>query len=147
MTSSSPATTTTTTIDAPDPVAQGGHLPPNPPPAVSVKTLAVTGILVDVFGLEELPAAADLTHVSVLWLHSARRMSDRTGMAPLARRAVGGYNAGRKGRGRGLIAVAFGAYDLGFFWRAKGCVCVCVHGDMNLSLESKVSHSTAHMTL
>lgn len=85
---------------------------PNPmeglpePPAVSVKTLAVTGILVDVYGLEELPS--NLTHVSVLWLHNPR-LGTKARMAPMAHRAVGEYNATRQPSStRGLIAAAFG---------------------------------------
>ncbi|KAK2616118.1 hypothetical protein N8I77_002827 [Diaporthe amygdali] len=84
---------------------------PNPmaglpdPPAVSVKTLAVTGIMVDVYGLEELPSS--LTHVSVLWLHNPR-LGTKARMAPMAQRAVGEYNATRAATSkRGLIAAAF----------------------------------------
>lgn len=76
------------------------------PPAVSVKTLAVTGIMVDVYGLEELPPS--LTHVSVLWLHNPR-LGTKARMAPMAQRAVGEYNATRPAAStRGLIAAAFG---------------------------------------
>lgn len=79
-----------------------------PPPAVSMKTIAVTGILVDVFGLEELPSPSALTHVSVLWLHNPR-LGDRTRMAPIAKRVVAEYNKARpSGSTRGLIAAAFG---------------------------------------
>ncbi|KAK7709293.1 hypothetical protein SLS64_006205 [Diaporthe eres] len=84
---------------------------PNPmeglpePPAVSVKTLAVTGIMVDVYGLEELPPS--LTHVSVLWLHNPR-LGTKARMAPMAQRAVSEYNATRQAAStRGLIAAAF----------------------------------------
>ncbi|KAI3392668.1 hypothetical protein diail_5308 [Diaporthe ilicicola] len=84
---------------------------PNPmaglpePPAVSVKTLAVTGIMVDVYGLEELPSS--LSHVSVLWLHNPR-LGTKARMAPMAQRAVGEYNATRPAAStRGLIAAAF----------------------------------------
>lgn len=85
---------------------------PNPmeglpdPPAVSVKTLAVTGIMVDVYGLDELPS--NLTHVSVLWLHNPR-LGTKARMAPMAHRAVSEYNATRQPSStRGLIAAAFG---------------------------------------
>lgn len=75
------------------------------PPAVSCKTIAVTGILVDVYGLDELPP--DLTHVSVVWLHNPR-LGDRSRMAPMAKRMVGEYNKTRApGATRGLIAAAF----------------------------------------
>lgn len=87
----------------PDPTA--GLLPD--PPAVSMQTLAVTGILVDVYGLDELPSPT-LTHVSVLWLHNPR-LGDRTRMAPIAKRTVAEYNKLRAGSStRGLIAAAFG---------------------------------------
>lgn len=76
------------------------------PPAVSVKTLAVTGIMVDVYGLEELPPG--LTHVSVLWLHNPR-LGTKERMAPMAQRAVSEYNATKQAAStRGLIAAAFG---------------------------------------
>ncbi|KUI58443.1 hypothetical protein VP1G_05722 [Cytospora mali] len=85
--------------------------PPNPlaglpdPPAVSLKTIAVTGILCDIYGLEDLPS--NLTHVSVLWLHNPR-LGSKERMAHIAQRAVGEYNRTRvDGRTRGLIAVAF----------------------------------------
>ncbi|KAF3761167.1 hypothetical protein M406DRAFT_268223 [Cryphonectria parasitica EP155] len=75
------------------------------PPAVSVITLAITGIVVDVYGLEEVPSS--LTHVSVLWLHNPR-LGDRGRMAPMAKRTVGEYNKTRPaGSTRGLLAVAF----------------------------------------
>lgn len=76
------------------------------PPAVSVKTIAVTGIMVDIYGLDELPT--NLTHVSVLWLHNPR-LGDKARMAPMAQRAVGEYNTMRQAASaRGLIAAAFG---------------------------------------
>jgi hypothetical protein len=75
-------------------------------PAVSVETLAVTGIMVDVYGLDELPS--NLTHVSVLWLHNPR-LGTKARMAPMAQRAVSEYNATRQPAStRGLIAAAFG---------------------------------------
>lgn len=90
----------TSAPDAPNPMA---GLPE--PPSVSCKTIAVTGILVDIYGLDELPS--DLTHVSVVWLHNPR-LGDRSRMAPLAKRMVGGYNKQRRpGVKRGLIAAAF----------------------------------------
>lgn len=75
-------------------------------PVVSMTTLPITGLLVDVYGLDELPAT--LTHASVLWLHNPR-LGDKARMAPLAKHIVGGYNATRPaGTTRGLIAAAFG---------------------------------------
>lgn len=72
-------------------------------PAVSFRTIAVTGILADVFGLDDLPPAT--THLSVLWLHNPR-LGDRTRMHALAQRTVHEYNQARRSS-RGLIAVAF----------------------------------------
>ncbi|KAJ4422554.1 hypothetical protein N0V82_002782 [Gnomoniopsis sp. IMI 355080] len=96
----------TTTDGTPDPTA---GLPD--PPAVSMQTLAVTGILVDVYGLDELPSPA-LTHVSVLWLHNPR-LGDRTRMAPIAKRVVAEYNKIKPGGStRGLIAAAFDMFGI-----------------------------------
>lgn len=79
------------------------------PPAVSCQTVAVTGILVDVYGLDELPP--DPTHVSVVWLHNPR-LGDRSRMAPLAKRMVGEHTKTRpQGTKRGLIAAAFGTHE------------------------------------
>lgn len=73
---------------------------------MSMKTIAVTGILVDVYGIEEVPS--NLTHVSVLWLHNPR-MGNKERMAHLAQRAVSEYNRTRaEGSTRALIAAAFG---------------------------------------
>lgn len=87
---------------------------PNPlaglpdPPAISMQTMAITGILADIYGLDELPDDSILTHVSVLWLHNPR-LADKSRMAPLAKRSVGEYNRTKAaGSSRGLIAVAFG---------------------------------------
>lgn len=89
--------------DAPNPLAA---LPD--PPAVSMKTIAVTGILCDIYGLEDLPA--HLAHVSVLWLHNPR-MGNKERMAHIAQRAVGEYNRTRASEStRGFIAVAFGMW-------------------------------------
>lgn len=86
--------------DAPNPLAA---LPD--PPAVSMRTIAITGILCDIYGLEHLPSS--LTHVSVLWLHNPR-LGTKERMAQFAQRAVGEYNRTRAGEStRGLIAVAF----------------------------------------
>lgn len=74
------------------------------PPAVSFQTIAITGILVDVFGLDDL---SPLTHLSVLWLHNPR-LGDRTRMHYMAKRAVSEYNKTKPPQStRGLIAVAF----------------------------------------
>ncbi|PSR80564.1 hypothetical protein BD289DRAFT_346395, partial [Coniella lustricola] len=83
---------------------------PNPP-AVSMQTIAITGILVDIYGLEELPFASQdnptPTKVSVLWLHNPR-LGDRSRMAFMAKHVIGEYNKTRpEGANRGLIAAAF----------------------------------------
>lgn len=76
-----------------------------PPPAVSIKTLHVAGILVDIHGLAELPPTA--TQVSVLWLHHPRTRSKEQ-MTDIAARAVTAWNASSKAASdRGLIAAAF----------------------------------------
>lgn len=87
---------------------------PNPlealpePPAVAKKTIAINGILVDIYGLDDVPSG--LTHVSVLWLHNPR-MGNKERMGPIAQRAVGEYNRTRAaGSTRALIAVAFGEW-------------------------------------
>lgn len=79
------------------------------PPDVAKKTIAVNGILVDIYGLEDVPSK--LTHVSVLWLHNPR-MGNKERMGPIAQRAVGEYNKTRAGGStRGLIAAAFGTWS------------------------------------
>ncbi|EAQ90727.1 hypothetical protein CHGG_02662 [Chaetomium globosum CBS 148.51] len=79
-----------------------------PPPPISQRTLQISGLLVDVYGLSELSPAT--THVSCLWLHHprGRRKED---MADIAARCVGAWNGdddGRKrARTRGLLALAY----------------------------------------
>lgn len=87
------------------------------PPAVSMQTMTITGLLVDVYGLDEVPA--NLTHVSVLWLHNPR-LGDKARMAPMAKRVVGEYNKVRaSGCTRGLIAAAFGMLALFCYYQEK----------------------------
>ncbi|KAL2261248.1 hypothetical protein VTK26DRAFT_4519 [Humicola hyalothermophila] len=74
----------------------------------------MAGLLVDVYGLSELPAAT--TRVSCLWLHHPR-LQERGYMADIAARCVGAWRVGRgeaeeSGSGggngrRGLIALAY----------------------------------------
>lgn len=91
-----------------------------PPPSVSRTTVQMAGLLVDVYGLAELPPAA--ARVSCLWLHHPRTRS-KEHMADIAARCVGAWNARRQqhseneddgggGAGeqrqtRGLIALAY----------------------------------------
>jgi pimeloyl-ACP methyl ester carboxylesterase len=76
---------------------------------VSSKTITIAGILVDVHGLEELPASP--SSVACLWLLNPRLQTKET-MAPIARRVISTWNKrvqdGRAGtRPKGLIAAAF----------------------------------------
>ncbi|KAL2160614.1 hypothetical protein VTH06DRAFT_1302 [Thermothelomyces fergusii] len=98
-----------------------------PPPPVSRTTVQMAGLLVDVYGLAELPpaAAGTTTRVSCLWLHHPRTHS-KEHMADIAARCVGAWNArlqsrsaaaadtnggggdgGSAGAQRGLIALAY----------------------------------------
>ncbi|KAF4978996.1 hypothetical protein FZEAL_4727 [Fusarium zealandicum] len=72
-----------------------------PPPAVSKKTLPMAGLLVDVYGLDELPSN---TPVTCLWLlHPRLRTRER--MLDIASRTIAAWNA--RSSNRGLIALAF----------------------------------------
>lgn len=63
----------------------------------------MTGLQVDVYGLDELPPS--VKHVSCLWLHHPRTRS-KEDMADIAARCVGAW--GQKGSAsRGLIGLAF----------------------------------------
>ncbi|KAL7623112.1 hypothetical protein AAE478_006791 [Parahypoxylon ruwenzoriense] len=77
-------------------------------PSVSRATLTVAGLKVDVYGLSELPPAAD--KVSCLWLHHPR-LRVREDMAGIAGYILSAYHQQQQQRGasadRGLIAVAF----------------------------------------
>ncbi|PON24283.1 hypothetical protein TGAM01_v206971 [Trichoderma gamsii] len=73
-----------------------------PPPDVSVTTMPMAGLLVDVYGLQELPASAAPT--TCLWLLHPRTRN-RAAMNDIARRAVHSWN--QKGQARGLVALAF----------------------------------------
>ncbi|KAK6841592.1 hypothetical protein PG987_002452 [Apiospora arundinis] len=79
------------------------------PPQVSKTTIPVTGLLVDVYGLDELPAG--VTSVSCLWLHHGRLRS-KDDMATFAALALSAWHARAANNktnntSRGLIAVAF----------------------------------------
>ncbi|KAK3308949.1 uncharacterized protein B0T15DRAFT_123852 [Chaetomium strumarium] len=91
-------------------------LPPAPP--ISLRTMQMAGLLVDVYGLSELPPTA--THISCLWLHHPRTKSKET-MGDFAARCVAawysnssapgpaaGGAAAQQGPGsRGLVALAY----------------------------------------
>lgn len=86
-----------------------GALPPTP--TVSKKTRPMAGLLVDIYGLDELSTPRPATHVTILWLHHPRN-SDRNRMADFAARAVAAWNERRGDAScaapeRGLLALAF----------------------------------------
>ncbi|KAK7965117.1 hypothetical protein PG988_010121 [Apiospora saccharicola] len=90
--------------------------PSQQPPQVSKTTIPVTGLLVDVYGLEELPAGA--TAVSCLWLHHGR-LGNKNDMATIAALALSAWHARARSNStsssssRGLIAVAFDSRNHG----------------------------------
>lgn len=77
-----------------------------PAPAVSMTTMAMAGLLVDVFGLDELPGDSDDAPVTCLWLLHPRTRT-RARMHDVARRAVHAWNQQRAQQPRGLVALAF----------------------------------------
>ncbi|KAK4211655.1 hypothetical protein QBC37DRAFT_426577 [Rhypophila decipiens] len=81
-------------------------IPSTPPPKISKNTIHMAGLLVDVYGLDELPPSSACPRISCLWLHHPRTRSKET-MGDIAARCVGAWNSGEKGPRRGLIALAF----------------------------------------
>jgi pimeloyl-ACP methyl ester carboxylesterase len=85
---------------------------PNPmgsssPNAISTKTFHIAGILVTVYGLEELPQPC--SKVSTLWLLHPR-LQTKDIMSPIASQCIVDWNQRRQSTAahdRGLIAVAF----------------------------------------
>ncbi|KAB5572599.1 hypothetical protein GE09DRAFT_1269574 [Coniochaeta sp. 2T2.1] len=90
-------------------------MPPNPldphssppPTSISLLTLPITGLLVDIYGLANLPATAN--SISCLWLHHprSRRKED---MASFARAAVSAFNSSpssQRNPDKGLIALVY----------------------------------------
>ncbi|CAK7201324.1 hypothetical protein SEUCBS139899_004028 [Sporothrix eucalyptigena] len=77
-----------------------------PPPVVSRRTIPMAGLLVDVYGLAELPA--DTESVSVLWLHHPR-LRAREDMADIGARCVHAVaeDSQKRGSRHRLIAAAF----------------------------------------
>lgn len=83
-----------------------------PPPPTSLRTIQMAGLLVDVYGLADLPPTA--TRISCLWLHHPRTRSKEY-MADVAARCIGAWNSQQQGQGagggggqkRGLIALAY----------------------------------------
>ncbi|KAI1140142.1 hypothetical protein F5Y05DRAFT_307743 [Hypoxylon sp. FL0543] len=86
-----------------NPLAESAGAVPN----VSRVTLTVSGLKVDVYGLTELPAAAN--EVSCLWLHHPR-LRAKEDMASIADQVLSAYHqrsTSSSSSTRGLIAVAF----------------------------------------
>jgi hypothetical protein len=83
-----------------------------PPPDVSIKTIPMAGLLVDVYGLDELSAVSASAPISCLWLLHPRNRT-RARMGDIAKRTVHAYNEHLKqqsdepAQSRGLIALAF----------------------------------------
>ncbi|KAK0613380.1 hypothetical protein B0T14DRAFT_277931 [Immersiella caudata] len=83
-------------------------LPPRP--SISMRTMPMAGLLVDVHGLEELSPFA--TRITCLWLHH-QRLGNKERMADVAARCVAAWNErSRKSKAkgspeRGLIALTF----------------------------------------
>jgi len=82
-----------------------------PCPSVSIKTMHMAGLLVDVHGLDELAPSA--TRITCLWLHHQRQRSKER-MADIAARSVAAWNetarSGSRSKptaDRGLVALAF----------------------------------------
>ncbi|KAK1754507.1 Alpha/Beta hydrolase protein [Echria macrotheca] len=79
------------------------HLAPPPAPKISTKTIPIAGLLVDVHGLDEIPATA--TRITCLWLHHARTRQ-KADMADIAARCVSAWND-TPSKNRGLVALAW----------------------------------------
>ncbi|KAK7425201.1 hypothetical protein QQX98_000116 [Neonectria punicea] len=81
-----------------------------PPPAVSKTTLPMAGLLVDVYGLDELPSGSTPSPapapVTCLWLLHPRTRT-RARMRDIAGRALAAWHARAASNTRGLVALAF----------------------------------------
>ncbi|KAI0098879.1 hypothetical protein GGR51DRAFT_565285 [Nemania sp. FL0031] len=86
-----------------NPMTAGAPTTSENDPTVSKTTLPIAGLLVDVYGLAELPPTA--TAVSCLWLHHPR-LRTKDDMAPVAHEMVSAFNASPTST-RGFIVVAF----------------------------------------
>ena len=74
-----------------------------PPPPISKTTIPMAGLLVDVYGLDELTAGID---VDCLWLLHPRTRT-RARMYDIACRTIAAWHANPSSSSRGLIALAF----------------------------------------
>jgi hypothetical protein len=79
-------------------------------PEISMKTIPMAGLLVDVYGLKELKPS--VTQVSCLWLHHGRTRSKQD-MADIAARCISAWGGQAKSQTKGLIALAFDARNHG----------------------------------
>ena len=77
---------TITMSNSPKPYATRG-LPP--PPAVSMRTIPMAGLLVDVYGLDELPSPS--IPITCLWLLHPRTR-ERSRMSDIAARTIAAWN-------------------------------------------------------
>lgn len=79
-----------------------------PPPSVSMRTIPMAGLLVDVYGLDEL--ASPSIPITCLWLLHPRT-HDRSRMSDIASRTIAAWNAQSSASAaasrRGLVALAF----------------------------------------
>jgi hypothetical protein len=76
-----------------------------PPPNVSMKTIPMAGLLVDVYGLEELSATAARSTTCLWLLHPRTRTRER--MRDIASRVLDTWNKTSGAAERGLVALAF----------------------------------------
>ncbi|KAJ6784935.1 hypothetical protein PWT90_04433 [Aphanocladium album] len=76
------------------------------PPSVSMETVLMAGLLVDVYGLDALPADRAARPTTCLWLLHPRTR-DRGQMMDIASRAVASWQACGHAAERNLIALAF----------------------------------------
>ncbi|KAH7148395.1 Alpha/Beta hydrolase protein [Dactylonectria macrodidyma] len=81
------------------------------PPEVSMTTMPMAGLLVDVYGLDELPAGSTVSAVApapvtCLWLLHPRTRT-RARMRDIALRTVAAWHAHPGASARGLVALAF----------------------------------------
>lgn len=88
------------------PQADEGYKTPGLPsaPPISKTTIPMSGLLVDVYGLEEL--ASPEVPITILWLLHPR-FRKRARMADIAARTISSYNTTTPSKTRGLVALAF----------------------------------------
>lgn len=82
------------------------------PPSVSMHTILMTGLLVDVYGLDELPTDRAAQPTTCLWLLHPRTRA-RGQMMDIATRTVAAWRRDPRSTGRNCIALAFDAPNHG----------------------------------